>query len=342
MLTLILLAALPSSPLLAAGAFGVVGVLGGALALGIRHGIDWDHIAAITDITSSTAPAADDRSEWLAHEPGLMLTDESHHSMSRLHPVAVGAGAATTTVQPSVAAPPARANSAGRLFHRNREAIWLGTLYAFGHGTVVAVLGLVAIIASQFLPEWVDPIMERVVGVTLIFLAAYLFFSIFRFFRGGDEFRMRSRWMLMFAGVQRLWHWTASRFHGHEHPHVEQISPDRYGPVTAYSIGLVHGIGAETGTQVLVIATAVGAGSKAAGVAALFAFVVGLIISNSVVTVTTAFGFVSSQRRQWIYIVVGLVAGVFSLLLGLMFLFNVGFELPSLDPYFRWIGGPEN
>ena len=38
------------------GAFGGTGVLvGGALALGIRHGIDWDHIAAITDITSSTS-----------------------------------------------------------------------------------------------------------------------------------------------------------------------------------------------------------------------------------------------------------------------------------------------
>jgi high-affinity nickel permease len=28
-----------------------------ALVLGIRHGIDWDHIAAITDITSTTAAA---------------------------------------------------------------------------------------------------------------------------------------------------------------------------------------------------------------------------------------------------------------------------------------------
>ncbi len=32
-------------------------LLGTALVLGIRHGIDWDHIAAITDITSTTAAA---------------------------------------------------------------------------------------------------------------------------------------------------------------------------------------------------------------------------------------------------------------------------------------------
>ena len=32
-----------------------LGLLLTALLLGLRHGIDWDHIAAITDITSTTA-----------------------------------------------------------------------------------------------------------------------------------------------------------------------------------------------------------------------------------------------------------------------------------------------
>src|SRR3954465_14418046 len=34
-----------------------VGILLTGLLLGVRHGIDWDHIAAITDITSTTAAA---------------------------------------------------------------------------------------------------------------------------------------------------------------------------------------------------------------------------------------------------------------------------------------------
>ena len=38
---------------------GAVAVLGGAFALGLRHGIDWDHIAAISDITSTTATVVD-------------------------------------------------------------------------------------------------------------------------------------------------------------------------------------------------------------------------------------------------------------------------------------------
>ena len=30
-----------------------VGLIGTGLSLGLRHGIDWDHIAAITDVTST-------------------------------------------------------------------------------------------------------------------------------------------------------------------------------------------------------------------------------------------------------------------------------------------------
>lgn len=36
---------------------GALPLLATALLLGIRHGIDWDHIAAIADITSTSAAA---------------------------------------------------------------------------------------------------------------------------------------------------------------------------------------------------------------------------------------------------------------------------------------------
>src|SRR4030067_1151611 len=64
------------------GVGGSIGVFAAALALGIRHGIDWDHIAAITDITSTTAASQDPEEKWLVREPGLMLTDESHHALA--------------------------------------------------------------------------------------------------------------------------------------------------------------------------------------------------------------------------------------------------------------------
>ncbi len=73
---------LPVSPLLTLGLGSSLGVLAAALALGIRHGIDWDHIAAITDITSTAAAQHDPEERWLVREPGVMLTDESHHALA--------------------------------------------------------------------------------------------------------------------------------------------------------------------------------------------------------------------------------------------------------------------
>ena len=51
------------------------GILVAGFVLGLRHGIDWDHIAAITDITSTTAAAGIAEA---AHE-------EQHRSVSGPH-----------------------------------------------------------------------------------------------------------------------------------------------------------------------------------------------------------------------------------------------------------------
>jgi high-affinity nickel-transport protein len=147
--------------------------------------------------------------------------------------------------------------------------------------------------------------------------------------------------MLIFAGVRNAWHWLLHRFDSaHEHPHIQ--GSDQYGAKTAYTVGLIHGIGAETGTQVLIIATAVGAGTRVMGVAALLAFVAGLLVSNSFVTITTTAGFVSARRRQLVYVSAGLLAAVFSLAIGLLFLFKAGGVLPDLGRYFSWLGGPSS
>ncbi len=354
---------------LAVGVGGTVSIVGAALALGLRHGIDWDHIAAITDITSTTASASA-REAWLTGEPGLQLTDERHHEV---HPPHNGNGAATAPEQPPMREPVvartpmapvmlATAGAAARqglaagsvpvpfarplggvagFLQEQRQALLLGSLYAIGHGTVVTALGMIALLASQFLPAWIDPIMGRVVGATLVFLAAYLFYSLYRFFRGGSEFAIRSRWMMVFAGVRAAFDWIRARARGDHGHHLHVRTDQQYGARTAYGIGLIHGIGAETGTQVLVIATAVGAGSKGTGVVALLAFVVGLLISNSIVTFVSTAGFISSRRRQGIYVAAGVLAAVFSLIVGVVFLLDAGGVLPALDPYFRWLGGPD-
>ena len=287
-----------------AGAGLSVGLLVAAFWFGFRHGIDWDHLAAISDITSSQ----EDR----------------------------------------------------------RRSILFGTIYVVGHASVVLVLGAVAVLLGQELPESVDEVLRRVVGVTLLILGVYVFVSLARH---GREFRMRSRWMLIFAGVRSLRarmrgtrsdgaadeherqpvHLHAGRskvdageqiagwHHGHHgrpgHHHHKHPEPDdavgTYQERTAFLVGMLHGIGAETPTQILIFTTAAGVGGRAAGAAVLVAFLVGLISSNSLITVGTAFGFLRASKSFALYATVAVVTGAFSLVVGALFVLGRDSLLPA-------------
>jgi high-affinity nickel-transport protein len=273
------------------------GLLVSAFLFGLRHGIDWDHIAAIADITGSQ----DDR---------------------------------------------------GR-------AVWFGTLYALGHAAVVFALGILAIVAGDRLPAGIDEVMGRVVGVTLVVLAVYVFVSLVRH---GRDFRLRSRWMLVFSGVRRGVRWARDRIaatrpepvpasgtagaagvdpalwhHGHHgrpghHHHADPERDDafmNYGTGTSIGVGMIHGVGAETPTQVLIFLAAAGAGGTVVGISVLIAFLVGLLASNSLITVGSAYGFLSASRNFAVYATVGVIVGVFSLVLGVLFLFGLESVLPA-------------
>jgi len=256
------------------------------LVLGLRHGIDWDHLAAIADITSAQ--------------------------------VAVGARASRVLAPVKPEGP--------AWWYEGREGFFLATLYALGHATVVVALGLLAIWASTLLPDWIDPIIERVVGVTLLLLGAWVFYAIWR---DGRDFRLRSRWMLVFSLVARAWAVAKSRLTGEPMHHRQEVS--QYGPKTAYAVGMIHGIGAETGSQALLLAGAAGATSPQAGSLMLLSFVVGLVISNSLVAAFSAFGFVSAHVKQNVYFAIAVPAGAFSLVIGALFVAGQGAALPDLQ-----------
>ena len=135
----------------------------------------------------------------------------------------------------------------------------------------------------------------------------WVLYSVYRYARGGESFRLRSRWMLVFDGVRYGWRRLQARLHGHEH--VEPLEMSSYGTRTALGVGMIHGIGAETGTQVLLIAAVGGAASAGLGIPMLLAFVLGLLISNFAIVLLSSVGFVASQTRERIYVVVGRVAG---------------------------------
>ena len=290
----------------------IVGLLVGMVVLGFRHGFDWDHIAAITDITSTTtASHADDDVRAIApmprheHDAPPGAHGHSHEASGPLHVLAES-----------------------RFAHEQRHAIGLASLYALGHASVVLVLGILALLLGAVLPEWVDPVLQRVVGVTLVVLGVWVLISVAQYVRGKGEFRMRSRWMLVFDGVRYGWDRLQARIHGHEHEPIAHAS--QYGPRTAFGVGMIHGVGAETGSQALLLAGVAGV-SGAQGVVILGAFIAGLLVSNTLVAVTSATGFIGAQRLRTLYVIVGAVAGVSSLVIGLFFIAGLGTALPDLQ-----------
>jgi cytochrome c biogenesis protein CcdA len=311
-----------------------LGVLVTGLLLGIRHGIDWDHIAAITDITSTTAAAS--AAEAAHAQQHQIATGHQHRHGGATELEAHGEAPSPVATSGSIALGGGTAGGTlgatlGRRWFRSDqvEAIRLGTLYALGHGIVVVVLGIAALSFGALLPDWLDPIMGRIVGLTLVGLGLWVLYSVYQYARGGGSFRLRSRWMLVFDGARYGWRRFQARLHGHEH--VEPLEMSSYGTRTALGVGMIHGIGAETGTQVLLIAAVGGASSAGLGVPMLLAFVLGLLISNFAIVVVSSVGFVASQTRERVYVVVGAVAGIFSLIIGSVFLFGLDGVLPDLE-----------
>jgi hypothetical protein len=256
-----------------------LGLLGLGFSLGLRHGIDWDHIAAITDITGSSVQIE----EAEKGRPGKTVG----------------------------------------------EAMRLATCYALGHALMVVGLGLLAIWASAIVPEWFDPLMERIVGVTLLVLGFWVFYSLWRF---GTSFRMQSRWMLVFGLAGKAWRRVYSKISGRAqdvHKASHQLS--RYGPLTAVGIGIIHGFGAETGSQALLLGTVAGISSQRAGSFLLLAFVVGLLCSNSLVAGFSVAGFISSRARRVVYTGLGVAVASFSLFVGTFFVTGRGDSLPDLQ-----------
>jgi len=279
-----------------------VGLAATAFGFGLRHGIDWDHLAAITDVTG---------------------TQESP-----------------------------------------RRAMGLATLYATGHGVVVFGLGLLAIVGGHQLPPWVDGVMERVVGVTLIVLSVVVAVSLLR---DGDRFRMRSRWMVVAAGLGRVARWSRSRVveiehdhdhdhdghrHDHVHPepapavapvpvltrhrhlhrHVARLPEDPFARsgVAAALLGVAHGVGAETPTQVVVFLAAAHVAGTAGAVALLVLFIAGVFVSNTAIAAAASYGYLNVQRSFRVYAAFALTNAVLSLLIGTVFVLGRGSALPPI------------
>jgi len=229
--------------------------------LGFRHGIDWDHIAAVADIVSG---------------------------------------------QP-----------------RPWRAIQYGSMYALGHSVVIFAFGLVAIVLGLSLPPWIDTVMEHVVGFTLLLLGIWVLGTVVR---EGKTFRLRSRWMLL---IEALKH-GLPRFRRTEHHHHDLHERSAYNGKSCFVLGLLHGAGAETPTQVVLFATAAGVGGAGTGALVLLLFVLGLLICNSLMSLLASLGFRSARHHAIFSISLGVLTGVFSSIVGVLFLRGQSALLPAI------------
>src|SRR5262249_19870337 len=124
---------------------------------------------------------------------------------------------------------------------------------------------------------------------------------------------------------------AVQRRHTHRHRHLGTMPADpfaQYGSRSSFLVGVLHGIGAETPTQVLIFVAAAGAGGSVAGVVLLLCFLIGLVSSNTLIAAAGTFGFLNASRNFSAYAVVSLLTAGFSLVIGALFVFGSAGALP--------------
>jgi cytochrome c biogenesis protein CcdA len=152
----------------------------------------------------------------------------------------------------------------------------MGFFWGLGHGTTLLILGLPLVLFNRFLPEPVQQAAEVAIGAIIVFLAV----------------RLLLRWRRGFYHAHAHVH-DEGPHHRHVHSHQEDgfhehehVIPHRT-PLSAYGIGLVHGIGGSGGLTLLLLST-ISNQAEAAG--ALLIFAAGTAVSMALLS--TAFGLV--------------------------------------------------
>jgi ABC-type nickel/cobalt efflux system permease component RcnA len=157
---------------------------------------------------------------------------------------------------------------------RIRKATSMGLVWGLGHGTTLVVIGLPLVLLGEYLPEKVGQAAEVAIGIIIVVLAARL---LLRWRRGVFHAHAHTHYG---DPPHRHLH---SHAHGsvHEHSHSTTLRT----PLSAYGVGLVHGIGGSGGLTLLLLSTIPG---PSEAVVALLIFAVGTAVSMALLS--TAFG----------------------------------------------------
>jgi hypothetical protein len=286
-----------------------IGLVLTAFGFGFRHGIDWDHIAALTDITSSQSnPKRSMRFATLyAVGHGLVVFTLGFFAIvfARQLPPSIDAtmervvGATLIVLGVYVVY---------SLIHDGRDfrmrSRWM-LLFA-------GVRRCIRFVRNHDAPALVEVVHEHDHSESSAHHFAHEHLAAEA--PGGGDVAVRVA-------------------HRHAHRHVGTLPPDpfvTYGSRSAFGVGMLHGIGAETPTQLLIFLAVAGAGGKGAGVLLLLCFLVGLLSSNTLVALAGTFGFLGAANNFRLYAAVSVVTAAFSLCIGTLFVFGQGTVLPVL------------
>jgi high-affinity nickel permease len=177
----------------------------------------------------------------------------------------------------------------------------LGLMYALGHGMVVLVAGLLAVYLGARLPESALKVLEMLVGATLVALGAGVIASMVRNRHSG---RYVSRAALVGGWLRGL---TGRR----SEPKLQGL-----GAAGAFVVGVIHGIGAETPTQLALISTVAGIGSMTMAGAQILLFTAGLLAATTFVAFAASVGFVKAALNRRLCLALGCLTGAYSMGLG--------------------------
>ena len=252
---------------LLSGDWRIDAALGSCLILGLRHGFDYDHLAAISDITAV-------QRNW-------------------------------------------------------RSGLRLGVTYALGHAFMVALLGVAVLELHVGLPERLDHWTERLIGLTLIVLGIGVVAGVLRRQEHGHPHnRIESRLAIAINGL--LWSaWRVRRMWNPELPQPQRFQW-LYTGKSVFLIGMLHGIGAETPSQLALFFLAKSLGGTANGLLGLAAFCIGLVLMNGLMTASLGGAFKTGAFHPRFYHAIAWTGAAYSCIIGLIFLFGVSDRLPQL------------
>jgi len=177
------------------------------------------------------------------------------------------------------------------------ESIRSGLFYAAGHAATVGLLGIALILLKTSVPDAASTWMERVIGFTLVALGAYILTAIFR---------GKQRWQAMIALFQMFRRRRAG----------ESVAPS-YGAKSSLGLGILHGVGAETPTQLSALLIAANLGGLAGGITALSFFAAGMFASNMLLTTVATAAFVASRVNPNMVRWLGVFTAAYSLWIGI-------------------------